>query len=459
MMEPTTRQVLVVDDDRSVCETYSKFLARKGYHVQTASTLSEMRGQLAHRMFDALVLDIFLPDGNSLDVIEGLRREYPEMAIVLMTAEGSVNMAVEAMRRGVDNFLTKPVNLNDLDVFLTKGLEVSALRRERKALLRQTRFEPMFVGKSRPWSKTMELARLAAENDNAVLIMGETGTGKGVLAKWIHANSARSKEVFVELNCSSLRGELLASELFGHVKGAFTSAISDKQGLIEVADRGTLFLDEIGDMDLAVQAQFLKVIEEKRFRRVGDVRVRESEFRLICATNHDLTQQSAEGKFRSDLFFRINVFPIQVPPLRDMKEDLPDLARHLARTIAGREIELPANVLNLLLAYSWPGNIRELRNVLERGLILARGGLLTPECFPGLQAGAMASAIPVSTLNLKEVERSKIIAALERYGGNVIMAAKALGISRATLYRRLKELRIERRTSDGSTERASAQKF
>lgn len=449
MTDPTRRQILVVDDDRSVRETYSQFLTRRGYHVHVASTLNEMHAQLARGPFDALVLDIFLPDGNSLDVIEDLRREYPDLAIVLMTAEGSVSMAVDAMRRGVDNFLTKPVNLSDLDVFLTKGLEVSALRRERKALLRQTRIEPMFIGKSEPWTRTMDLARLAAENDNTVLIMGETGTGKGVLAKWIHANSARRNEVFVELNCSSLRGELLASELFGHVKGAFTSAISDKQGLIEVADRGTLFLDEIGDMDPAVQAQFLNVIEEKQFRRVGDVRVRQSEFRLICATNHDLAQQSAEGRFRSDLFFRINVFPIQVPPLRDMKEDLPDLTRHLAGTIAGREIELPANVLNLLLEYSWPGNIRELRNVLERGLILARGGPLTPECFPGLQVTALASRVPVSTFNLKELERSKIVAALERYGGNVLSAAKALGISRATLYRRLKELRIERPMHSG----------
>lgn len=441
-METPVHNVLIVDDDRVVRDTYSKYLTRKGYRVESAANLSELREKLDANRYDALVLDIFLPDGNSLEVIEDVRRDHPDMAIVLMTAEGSVHMAVEAMRKGVDNFLCKPVNLNELDVFLSKGMEVSTLRRERQAWLRQARLEPMFVGKSVLWNRTMEMAKLAAENDHTVLIMGETGTGKGVLARWIYANSRRKDEPFVELNCSSLRGDLLASELFGHVRGAFTSAVQDKQGLIEVADRGTLFLDEIGDMDIAVQAQFLKVIEEKQFRRVGDVRIRHSEFRLICATNHDLEQQCAEGKFRSDLFFRINVFPIHVPPLREMREDIPELAHHLLKTLTGKAVQLSAEVLDLFMSYGWPGNIRELRNVLERGLLLSQGNALEPVHFPGLQAGMLAPKVPTSTLNLKEVERAKISAALERYGGNVEMAAKALGISRATMYRRLKELKL-----------------
>lgn len=445
-MTSITHTVLIVDDDRVVRDTYSRYLTRKGYHVNVASSLAEMSARLEQNRYDALVLDIFLPDGNSLEVVQNVRRDHPDMAIVLMTADGSIGMAVEAMRLGVDNFLCKPVNLNELEVFLSKGMEVSALRREKQVRLRQERTEPMFVGKSPPWTRTMEMAKLAAENDHTVLIMGETGTGKGVLARWIYANSRRKDEPFVELNCSALRGDLLASELFGHVKGAFTSAVQDKQGLIEVAHLGTLFLDEIGDMDLAVQAQFLKVIEEKKFRRVGDVRIRHSEFRLICATNHDLEQQCAEGKFRSDLFFRINVFPIHVPPLRDMREDIPALVAHLLKTLAGKPTDVSHEVMELFRHYSWPGNIREMRNVLERALILAQGRPLDPTFFPGLQAGALASKIPTSTLNLRDIEKTKIVAALERFNGNVEMAAKALGISRATMYRRLKEIKLTNQT-------------
>ena len=438
----TTHTVLIVDDDRAVRDTYSKYLIRKGYRVDVASNLAELKTHLDQNRYDALILDIFLPDGNSLSVVPNIREDHPDMAIVLMTAEGSIGMAVEAMRLGVDNFLCKPVNLNELDVFLSKGMEISALRREKQTRQRQEHPVPMFVGKSSAWARTMEMAKLAAENEHAVLLVGETGTGKGVLARWIHDHSRRKDEPFVELNCSSLRGDLLASELFGHVKGAFTSAVQDKQGLIEIADRGTLFLDEIGDMDIAVQAQFLKVIEEKQFRRVGDVRIRHSEFRLICATNHDLEQQCVENKFRSDLFFRINVFPIHVPPLREMREDIPDLVMHLLSTLTGKQPDVSDEVMDLFRHYSWPGNIREMRNVLERGLILAQGRPLEPAYFPGLQVGALAPKIPTSSLNLREIEKAKIAAALEKYSGNVEMAAKALGISRSTMYRRIKELKV-----------------
>jgi DNA-binding NtrC family response regulator len=432
--------VLVVDDDASVRSMYSKFLSRKGYDVQSGSSLGELRERLAGRRFDALLLDVFLPDGNSLDIVADLRRDNPDMAIVLMTAEGSVDIAVEAMRRGVDNFLCKPVNLPDLEVFLSKGLELSSLRRSRITHLRQAKRDPVFIGEGPAWKKLMNMARVAAEGENTVMITGETGTGKGVLARWIQENGPRQSEPFIEINCSSLHGDLLASELFGHVKGAFTSAVQDKQGLVEVANGGSLFLDEIGDMDIAVQAQFLKVIEEKQFRRVGEVRMRTSEFRLICATNHDLEQLCAEGRFRSDLFFRINVFPIHMPPLRDAKEDLPALARHLARTIAGKDVEFSDEIMGLLQAYSWPGNVRELRNVIERALLLARGERFTVDHFPGLDVtGAIAAPASAASLNLEDVEKAKIRTALDRFGGDTRKAAEALGISRATLYRRMKE--------------------
>ncbi|MBU1910032.1 MAG: sigma-54 dependent transcriptional regulator, partial [Verrucomicrobia bacterium] len=375
--------------------------------------------------------------GNSLDRVEEIRADHPGMAIVLVTAEGSVDMAVEAMRRGVDNFLCKPVNLADLEVFLRKGLEFGALRKRHLAHQRQVRREPPYIGRSPAWRKMMELAAVAARGDGPVLLEGETGAGKGVLARWIHEHSPRRNEPYVEINCSSLRGELLASELFGHARGAFTSAVQDKPGLLELADGGTLFLDEIGDMDLAVQAQFLKVIEEKRFRRIGEVKERSSRFGLICATNHDLNLLCRENLFRQDLFFRVNLFPIHVPSLRETREDLPGLIEHLLRELGAPGALIPEDVRRQFAEYRWPGNIRELRNVLERALLLAQGKPLEVEHFPGMTS---SNSLPPSSLGLNpaESEAARIRAALHRFGGNKGKAAEALGISRATLYRRLK---------------------
>jgi len=243
----------------------------------------------------------------------------------------------------------------------------------------------------------------------------------------------------VEVNCSSLKGDLLASELFGHAKGAFTSAVQDRQGLVDVADGGTLFLDEIGDMDPGVQAQFLKVIEEKKYRRVGEVKVRRSEFRLICATNHDLLAHVDQGKFRKDLYFRINVFPIQLPPLRKRREDLPKLVRHVLDSMSHRDVEIPENMMRLLSGYEWPGNIREMRNVLERAVLLAGEGILSPEHFPGLHSDTGSPAPTADTWDLDELQDAHIMRALDHFGDDARKTAQALGISKATLYRRLKK--------------------
>lgn len=434
-------KLLVVDDDPTIRSMFASFLSKKDYDAESASTLAEMNSQLQQHRFDALILDMILPDGNSLDMIETLRKDYPEMAIVMITADGDVSIAVEAMRRGADNFMSKPVSLNDLDVYLNKALELEELRRRQVAQQRQQRRRKPFSGSSPIWTKTQKLAELAASNDSVTLLTGETGTGKGVWARWIHENSPRRNQPFVEINCSSLGGDLLASELFGHVKGAFTSAVKDKQGLIEIASNGTLFLDEIGDMDIKVQAKFLKVIEEKRYRRVGDVKERSTEFRLLCATNHDLQQQCRDGEFREDLFFRINVFPIRVRPLRDMPDDIPLLVEYILGGLTADTVELADGVMDALVAYPWPGNVRELYNVLERALLLSQGDPVTLEDLPGLQEDTSTRRHVEAELNLEETERVKIEKALERFDGNTEKAAQALGISRATLYRRLKKFK------------------
>ncbi len=437
-------QVLLVDDEPATLFGFSRFMTKAGYAVTEATTLAEAREAISSRRFDVVILDLNLPDGNGIDWIPDIREGHPATAVVVITGSADIPLAVEAMRRGADNFLTKPVSLVDLDIFLRKSLELGSLRRKNLAHQWLSKGFEAYFGESNAIAKVMEFAAIASQNDSAILLQGETGTGKGVLARWIYHHSPRKSGLFVEINCSGLKGELLASELFGHVKGAFTSAVQDKPGLIEVADGGTLFLDEIGDMDLAVQAQFLKVIEEKSFRRVGDVRVRRSNFRLIAATNKDLAAETAGGLFRSDLFFRINVFPILLPPLRERVEDLEGLVPRILASLRASFPEISPEVMNLLKSYPWPGNVRELRNVLERALLISQGLPLKPEHFPGIGAAPKAPAAgAAATPGLASVEEAYIRSVVSKAGGDIRKASAELNMSRATLYRRLKKMRTD----------------
>jgi DNA-binding NtrC family response regulator len=441
-------RILLVDDEPAIQFGFSKYLSRIGYELQTVSTLAEAREKIQTDRYDAILLDMKLPDGNGLDWIKEIRPSSQDVAIVLITGHGDIPLAVEAMRSGADHFLTKPVNMAELEVFLHKSLELGALRRENLSSKRLKKTVQPYFGESPIMKKIFEMASLGAESESPILLWGETGTGKGVLARWIHDRSARSRAQFVEINCTSLKGELLVSELFGHAKGAFTSAVNDKQGLVEVADQGTIFLDEIGDMDLAVQAQFMKVIEEKQFRRLGEVKMRRSEFRLICATNRNLLDETEKGRFRKDLFFRINVFPIRLPPLRERMQDLSGLIGYFLNLFGKTQMEIQPDVLTFLQEYSWPGNIRELRNVLERAMLLSRGGQIRPEHFPGLETGSIAEeSIDVgfgsSETDLDKVEELHVKSVLNRFGGDTKKASDALGISRAALYRKLEKYRTQ----------------
>jgi DNA-binding NtrC family response regulator len=436
-------KILLVDDDEGIQFGFTKYLNKAGYEVTAVSTLSDAKsGVLAHR-YDAVLLDLILPDGNGIDWIGSLRENYPNIAIVVITGVGDIPLAVRAMSLGADNFLTKPVNMRNLDIFLRKSLELEELRKSFSAHKRMEKTIEPYFGESTQMKKLRKLVTVAAENDSAVLLQGETGTGKGVMARWIHDHSSVRESSFVELNCSGLRGELLASELFGHAKGAFTSAVKDKQGLLQVADGGTLFLDEIGDMDMSVQAQFLKVIEEKRYRRLGEVKERRSEFRLICSTNRNLLQDANEGSFRKDLFFRINIFPLTIPPLRERKEDIPGLILYLLRAMDAPRDAIGEAMMDLLISYPWPGNVREARNVLERALLLAQSAPLSANHFPGLGTSLLTPGHSgAQSLDLQSIEASHILSVLKTYEGDTQKAAQALGISRASLYRRMKKLNI-----------------
>jgi DNA-binding NtrC family response regulator len=439
--------ILVVEDDTDTLDSLVELLDLQGYQAEKADSIAKAETVLAERNVDGVLLDLSLPDGNGLEWIHSLRQRQPHSALIITTGNDDVSTAVDAIHRGADNYLIKPIDRNALEIALQKSLELEALKRRDVTRKRLDKQERVILGESGPARQAWDLAGKAARNEAAVLIQGETGSGKGVLARWIHENSPLADESFVEVNCSSLKGELLASELFGHRKGAFTSAVENREGLIEVADGGTLFLDEIGDMDIGVQAQFLKVIEEKEFRRLGESKTRRSDFRLICATNRDLEAEADQGNFRRDLFFRICVFPIHVPPLRKRLDDLPALVSHLLSNLGREGYEVSDEVMARLRTYDWPGNVRELRNILERACLLAEGNEITCEHLIGIgpdghgEAGGSFSAAP-DDWSMEAQEAQHVQRALEHFDGNVGEAASAMGISRATLYRKLKKYDI-----------------
>jgi DNA-binding NtrC family response regulator len=435
--------ILIVDDDASIRFGFSRYLEHAGYQVHDVSRLAEAKAAILDARYDVVLLDLSMPDGNGLELVPELRESYPDLVIVVISGVGGIPDAVEAMRRGADSFLAKPIVMADLEVLLRKYLDMARLRRKQMMIDRAADaggVDELYVGKSPVMKEVMDLAQIAAASESAVLVQGETGTGKGLLARWIHDHGARRSGPLVEVNCSGLRGDLLANELFGHARGAFTSAAQDRMGLIDMAHGGTLFLDEIGDMDEGVQAQFLKVIEEKRYRRLGDVRVRSSDFRLVCATNRDLPEDVRKGRFRSELYYRIHVLPMRLPPLRSRREDIHGLSRQILETMGLGGIEILPETSTLLEEYPWPGNTRELKNVLERAALLAGNHPLAPGHFPGVLAPGAAAAGGGDVMSLDAVEQAHIRRVMAAFGGDTKEASRALGVSRATLYRLLKKM-------------------
>jgi len=431
--------VLIIEDNDASRFGFVRYFSKDGYAIREAADLAEAARALAAQRFDAIIMDINLPDGNGIDFIDTIRASDPAIPIIVITGAGNIQLAVEAMQRGADNFLTKPVDNAALAEYLRKTLEIGALKRTVSARQRLEKKDDTFFGTSPAMEEIQNFTHIAATSDNPVLFIGETGTGKGMLSKWIHRNCPRSKNEFVEVNCSGLRGELLSREIFGNARGAFTSADQDRKGLLDIADRGTLFLDEIGDMGMEVQAQFLKVLEDKSYRRLGDVKLFKSDFRLICATNRNIEKMVSEGSFRQDLMYRINLMVIHLPPLRERIGELPEIVRHLLLQLGSPEDVVSAEVMNLLKSYSWPGNIRELKNVLERALLLTpRGAMFRVAHFSSLGNSRTIPNMP-GQRTVQEVEEAHIKTVLQQMGGDINRAAKALNISRATLYRRLKQ--------------------
>ena len=443
-------QVLLVDDDPLIRFNLGTFLQAHGFAITEAGSCSEARSQLQNSWPDAAVIDVSLPDGDGLELLKALHDGDPELPAVILTGQGSIELAVRAMSQGARNFLTKPVQLAVLETVLQRELQNRRYRQQSLAASSRNRSAPLdpFLGSSGTIQRLRDMAIRVAEGDSPLLILGETGSGKGVLANWIHAHSARREEEFLDLNCAGLDREFLETELFGHQKGAFTSAVTAKTGLLEVANRGTVFLDAIGDIDIRVQPKLLKVLETGRFRRLGDVRDRLADVRLISATHRDLHKLVQEGRFREDLYYRINVIPLHVPALRDRAEDLPVLAEHILQAMAqqrGRNrMELDRSALEALSSYSWPGNIRELHNVLERAMLVAECNPITSLDlqFQPYRPDATHRSSRHASLTLKEAERMHIAEVLAQEFGSVEKAARRLGIPRSSLYNKVRRLGV-----------------
>jgi DNA-binding NtrC family response regulator len=447
-------RILVVDDEEDVRRPLRRFLMGQGYEVLEADALAATQEVLRRQRVDLAIVDFSLPDGDGLEVLRLLKNHDAWVPVVLLTGHGTIDLAVKAIKEGAEQFLTKPVELPALLVVIERGLEHRRMRQVslagKSAQARQV-VDPFF-GESEAIRRLATQAGRVAASTVPLLIQGETGTGKGVLARWLHQNGPRADEPFVDLNCAGLSRELLETELFGHEKGAFTGAVAAKAGLLEIAHRGTVFLDEIGDVDLQVQAKLLTVLEDLRFRRLGDVRDRQVDVRLIAATHRDLARLIQEQRFREDLYYRVSAIPLVVPPLRERGADVVLLARRLVERIS-MELGRPGMTLSeeaerALLAHPWPGNVRQLRNVLERAVLLSDRATLGPSDVDG---GATApGAVPADgRLTLADAERRHIEAVLRAEGGTVGRAAAALGISRSALYERIKKHGIALRKPGG----------
>ena len=435
-------KVLLVEDDPAVRHGMAAFLRANHLDVDETETCRQALERFKEVGHDVVVADYSLPDGTSLDLLPQFKKMSEDTPFIILTAHGSIDLAVRAIKEGAEQFLTKPVESKALLVLVRRLLQEQRLRKRQEAARLQPGMLDPFVGTSPQIRRLDERARLMLEWDSPVLILGETGSGKGVLARWLHIHGPRREEAFVNLNCAGLTRELLESELFGHERGAFTGAVNPKPGMLEVGHRGIVFLDEIGDMDPAIQPKLLKALEEKTFRRLGDVRDRHVDIRLIASTNLDLEAMVREKKFRDDLYYRISTLTLRIPPLRERPDDILVLAQDILRGVCARMGKPPVGLSPAaeasLLNYPWPGNIRELSNVLERAMILLKGEHLERADL-GLDGGPTLPYPGSATLlPLKEMERLHIGRVLDSTGGNVTEAALILGMARRTLYDRLK---------------------
>ena len=445
-------QILVVDDEEIMCESLAAWLREDGYLVDTASSGREAVELAKKTDYAIYFIDLKMPGGmDGIDTLMEIRRFHPDASIIIITAYATVDTAITAIKEGAQEYIVKPCNPEEISLLVNRIIKVKKLQREnlilRKKLQRRYQFHDI-ISKSPRMLEVLELAREVASLRSTVLIRGESGTGKELVARAIHFSGSRAQKPFIAVSCAALAETLLESELFGYEKGSFTGATERKKGKFELADGGTIFLDEIGDIGPKLQADLLRVLQERSFYRVGGSEEVQVDVRVIAATHKDLRALVDEGKFREDLYYRLNVIEIHIPPLRERREDIPLLAEHFVERIShelGKPVdEIAQDAMRLLMDHAWPGNVRELENAIERAIVSCRGRTLTAEDFSFLRNNGPAKVQIPDNLTLAEMERLMIEATLRRTAGNVKEAAASLGIDRSTLYEKLKRYGIER---------------
>jgi DNA-binding NtrC family response regulator len=436
--------IMVVDDELSIREAFADWLKQDGFEVETAADGPVALAKIKERHYDIMLVDVKMPQMDGITLLKLLKENDPDTAVVMMTAHGAIQDAVEAMKLGANDYLLKPFELDELSLTIEKLVQMQTLAMENLILKDRvaaiTRFENL-IGQSPPMLKLFETIVNVAQSDATVLITGETGTGKELVARTIHAQSPRGYSPFIAINCGAFTEHLLESELFGHEKGAFTDAKFTKKGRLEMANAGTLFLDEVGDISMKMQIDLLRVLETHEFNRVGGTTTISSNFRVIAATHQDLQESIRNRTFRQDLFYRLNVIHLEVPPLRERPEDIPLLAQHFLRRYAtetGKKIDsIHPEALAAMRRYAWPGNIRELENAIERAVVVGKGRQIKPGDLPFVFAPGGAEE--VANLSLEEIERRHIALVLAAEGGHISNAAKVLRINRNTLYEKIKK--------------------
>ncbi|MFH1954531.1 MAG: sigma-54 dependent transcriptional regulator [Pseudomonadota bacterium] len=441
-------KILIVDDELIMRESLSGWLYRDGHEVETAESGEEALEKVKRSRFDILLVDLKMGGMSGLEVLKEIKEMDPDVAVVMITAYGSISTAIEAMKNGAYDYLLKPFDPNELGLVIDKIIGQQAQARENLFLKEEfkdrSRFESM-IGQSVPMHKIFNLIEDVAPTDSTVLITGETGTGKGLAAKAIHTNSPRCGGPFVVINCGAIPEHLMESELFGHQKGAFTDAKETKRGRLELAHGGTLFLDEIGEVGMRMQIDLLRVLEDRVFYRVGGTQPIEADFRVIAASNRNLEKAVKEGAFREDLYYRLNVISIIMPSVRERKDDIPLIAEHFLHRFS-KETNKPIDLINReamdeMMLYEWPGNVRELENAIERAVVVCKGRSIQPEDLPIFRPEYVS---PSSGNSLKDVEKEHVIRILGENQWNIAKSARILGIDRSTLYSKINRYQIQR---------------
>jgi DNA-binding NtrC family response regulator len=450
-------RVIICDDEVEILRYLGKILTAKGIELEVFSSGTALMGYLENRTleeFDLLLLDVKMPDLDGIEILQRIKRMNVEIPVVIMTAYASINSAIEAMKLGAYDYVTKPFPKEKIFGILEKVLERKELLKENSALKDELGLpgSGQLIFASQAFRELHEMAILVAQSDSNVVILGESGTGKELVAGLIHQNSNRASHPFLTINCAALSDSLLESQLFGHVRGAFTGAINHQKGLLEAANTGTLFLDEVGDMSPSIQAKLLRVLQEGDFIPVGDTKAKNVDIRFLAATNKDLEEEVRQKRFREDLYFRLNVISLYLPPLRERAEDIELLARHFLKKYAARMkrdiTDFTPEALQLLISYNWPGNVRELENAIERAAILNRGSLIRPETLPVWRSTPASEPVPEPKaggrmVSLETIEREHILHVLKASGNNKSRAARILDIARRTLDRKIEDFGLD----------------